>query len=42
MAIINGSIFNDNNTINGSPLIFRPALNGGAGTDILKWQCRRR
>ncbi|MEH2370393.1 calcium-binding protein [Nostoc sp.] len=35
MAIINGTIFNDNNTINGSPLIFRPALNGGAGSDIL-------
>ncbi|MDZ7954361.1 hypothetical protein [Nostoc sp. DedQUE09] len=35
MAIINGTNFNDNNTINGSPLIFRPALNGGAGSDIL-------
>ncbi|MEH1942702.1 MAG: calcium-binding protein [Nostoc sp.] len=35
MAIINGTIFNDNNTINGSPLIFRPALSGGAGSDIL-------
>ncbi|MEH2166112.1 MAG: hypothetical protein V7K41_05435 [Nostoc sp.] len=35
MAIVNGTIFNDNNTINGSPLIFRPALNGGAGSDIL-------
>ncbi|MEH2241991.1 calcium-binding protein [Nostoc sp.] len=35
MAIINGTIFNDNNTVNGSPLILRPALNGGAGSDIL-------
>ncbi|MEH2256747.1 hypothetical protein [Nostoc sp.] len=35
MAIINGTIFNDNNTINGFPLIFRPALNGGTGSDIL-------
>ncbi|MEH1907180.1 calcium-binding protein [Nostoc sp.] len=35
MAIINGTIFNDNNTVNGSPLIFRPALNGGASSDIL-------
>jgi len=35
MAIINGTIFNDNNTVNGSPLIFRPALNGGAGSDTL-------
>ncbi|MDM9581307.1 calcium-binding protein [Nostoc sp. GT001] len=35
MAIINGTNFNDNNTINGSPFIFRPALNGGAGSDIL-------
>ncbi|MDZ8260231.1 calcium-binding protein [Nostoc sp. ChiQUE01b] len=35
MAIVNGTIFNDNNTINGFPLIFRPALNGGGGSDIL-------
>ncbi|HYX15147.1 MAG TPA: hypothetical protein VE944_12420 [Nostoc sp.] len=35
MAIINGSNFNDNNTINGTPSIFRPALNGGADSDIL-------
>ena len=35
MAIVNGTIFNDNNTINGSPLIFRPTLNGGASSDIL-------
>jgi hypothetical protein len=44
MALINGSNFNDNNTINGTPSIFRPALNGtddsntpcgGAGRDIL-------
>ncbi|MEH2413766.1 calcium-binding protein [Nostoc sp.] len=35
MAIINGTIFNDNNTVNGSPLIFRSALNGGASSDIL-------
>ncbi len=28
MATINGSIFNDNNTFNGIPFIFRPALNG--------------
>ncbi|AUB41757.1 Ca2+-binding protein, RTX toxin-related [Nostoc flagelliforme CCNUN1] len=44
MALINGSDFNDNNTINGTPSILRPALNGtddndvlngGAGNDIL-------
>ncbi|WP_375514040.1 calcium-binding protein [uncultured Nostoc sp.] len=35
MAIINGTIFNDNNTINGSPLILRPAVDGGASSDIL-------
>ncbi|BBD70564.1 hemolysin-type calcium-binding region [Nostoc commune NIES-4072] len=35
MAIINGTIFNDNNTVNGSPLILLPALDGGAGSDIL-------
>ncbi|MBD2528356.1 hypothetical protein H6G97_01800 [Nostoc flagelliforme FACHB-838] len=35
MATINGSNFNDNNTINGSPSILRPALNGGADNDIL-------
>ncbi|MBN3941001.1 MAG: hypothetical protein V7L21_11685 [Nostoc sp.] len=35
MAIVNGIIFNDNNTINGSPLILRPTLNGGAGSDVL-------
>ncbi|MCP2728603.1 calcium-binding protein [Limnofasciculus baicalensis] len=28
MATINGSNFNDNNTVNGIPFIFRPALNG--------------
>lgn len=28
MAIINGTNFNDNNTVNGLPFIFRPALNG--------------
>ncbi|MBG1260165.1 M10 family metallopeptidase C-terminal domain-containing protein [Nostoc commune] len=36
MAIINGTIFNDNNTVNGSPLIFRPALDGGNGNDVIK------
>ncbi|MEO1348658.1 MAG: calcium-binding protein [Cyanobacteria bacterium J06635_15] len=44
MAIIQGTAFNDNNTINGIPLIFRPALKGTnlddqifglAGNDIL-------
>ncbi|MBD2728338.1 hypothetical protein H6G96_18965 [Nostoc sp. FACHB-892] len=35
MAIINGSDFDDNNTINGTPSIFRPALNGGDDNDIL-------
>ncbi len=44
MVLINSSDFNDNNTINGTPSIFRPALNGtddsdtlngGAGSDIL-------
>jgi Ca2+-binding RTX toxin-like protein len=44
MVLINGSDFSDNNTINGTPSIFRPALNGtddsdtlngGAGSDIL-------
>jgi Ca2+-binding RTX toxin-like protein len=28
MATINGTNFNDNNTVNGIPFIFRPALNG--------------
>ncbi|MEH2456435.1 calcium-binding protein [Nostoc sp.] len=35
MAIINGTIFNDNNTVNGSPLILHPALDGSASSDIL-------
>ncbi len=44
MVLINGSDFNDNNTINGTLSIFRPALNGtddsdtlngGAGSNIL-------
>ena len=28
MAIINGTNFNDNNTVNGVPFVFRPALSG--------------
>ena len=45
MAVINGSIFNDNNTFNGFPFIFRPALvgtnfndtiRGFSGNDILR------
>ncbi|MBW4456492.1 MAG: hypothetical protein KME55_29485 [Nostoc indistinguendum CM1-VF10] len=35
MALINGSDFNDNNTINGTPSIFRPALNGTDDNDTL-------
>lgn len=44
MAFINGTPFNDNNTVNGDPSIFRPQINGTnlddtinglAGNDIL-------
>ncbi|WP_375501554.1 hypothetical protein [uncultured Nostoc sp.] len=35
MAIINGSNFDDNNTINGTPSIFRTALNGTDDNDTL-------
>ena len=36
MAIINGSNFNDNNTFNGFPFIFRPALIGTNGNDTIR------
>ena len=36
MAIINGTNFNDNNTINGLPLAFRPALVGTNGNDTIR------
>lgn len=35
MAIINGSAFNDNNTVNGVPLIFRSSLIGTSLNDII-------
>ncbi|MEA5624009.1 calcium-binding protein [Nostoc sp. UHCC 0251] len=35
MATITGTIFNDNNTVNGEPSFFRAALNGGASRDVL-------
>ncbi|MBD2243194.1 hypothetical protein H6G26_06030 [Nostoc sp. FACHB-888] len=35
MATITGTIFNDNNTVNGEPSVFRAALNGGASSDTL-------
>ena len=36
MAIINGSNFNDNNTFNGFPFIFRPALIGTNVADTIR------
>ncbi len=36
MAIINGSNFNDNNTVNGFPPAFRPALIGTNGHDTIR------
>ena len=36
MAIINGSNFNDNNTVNGFPFIFRPALVGTNLNDTIR------
>ncbi len=38
MAIINGSEYSDNNTKNGSPSIFRPALIGTTGADSISGQ----
>ncbi|NET08621.1 MAG: calcium-binding protein [Symploca sp. SIO2B6] len=35
MAIITGTNFNDNNTVNGVPLFFRPALIGTINDDII-------
>ena len=36
MPIINGSNFNDNNTVNGFPLAFRPALVGTNVNDTIR------
>lgn len=35
MATINGTPFSDNNTVNGIPLLFRPALLGTAAADLM-------